>query len=101
MLNILLYFFLLNNTAFHTAHNSYTCQVKGVVVAENKQPVANAYLYIVKGEEEALTNAKGEFTITSNEKMPISLTIVHKDFKTATWKVNNTAQPLTITVQHK
>lgn len=82
--------------------NKFTAQVKGTVIAaDTRAPVANAYLYIVKGEEEALTNSKGEFTLTTAEHMPVSITVIHKDYRKTTVTVNDPGKPLTIAVQRK
>jgi hypothetical protein len=79
-----------------------TQQIKGTVIsADTKQPVTNAYLYIIKGEEEALTNAKGEFIITTSEKTPVVLTVIHKDFKELKVKMNTGAQTVKIILERK
>lgn len=50
--------------------------IEGKVVAEaTGQPVANAHVYIVEGEEEAVTGSKGEFRIQSWQKTPLTLTV--------------------------
>lgn len=50
--------------------------IEGRVITEtNGQPVANAHVYIIDGEEEALTNSNGEFSIESWQKAPITLTV--------------------------
>lgn len=101
MFNILLSAFLLINPLNKYAA-TFTHQIKGTVIsADTKQPVANAYVYIVKGEEEALTNSKGEFSITTAEQIPFALTIIHKDFKEQKFKINNSSQPVKISLDRK
>lgn len=49
--------------------------IAGTVMTEKNEPVYNAHVYVVDGEEEALTNNKGEFSIRSWQKAPLKLTI--------------------------
>lgn len=50
--------------------------VEGKVIAESTgKPVQNAHVYILDGEEEALTNSDGEFRIQSWQKTPFKLTV--------------------------
>jgi acyl-coenzyme A synthetase/AMP-(fatty) acid ligase len=49
--------------------------IEGKVVAESTgQPVNGVHVFIVDGEEEALTNNKGEFRIRSWQKSPFRIT---------------------------
>lgn len=102
MFNILLQIVFLISTFFTAPVKADTYQIRGIVLtADKKEPVANAYLYIVKGEEEALSNSKGEFTIITAEHLPFSLTVFHKDYKQAKIKVVDPSKMLTILMQHK
>lgn len=50
--------------------------IEGKVIAEvTGKPVDQAHVYILDGEEEALTNSKGEFRIESWQKTPLKLTV--------------------------
>lgn len=50
--------------------------ITGKVIADaTGQPVTNAHVYIVEGEEETLTDHNGEFRIESWQKAPLSLTV--------------------------
>jgi hypothetical protein len=50
--------------------------IEGKVVAESTgQPVSNAHVFILDGEEEALTNIKGEFRIKTWQSAPFKLTV--------------------------
>jgi hypothetical protein len=50
--------------------------IQGKVIAEGtNQPVINAHVYVLDGEEETLTDSKGEFTVKSWQKTPIKLTV--------------------------
>jgi hypothetical protein len=56
--------------------------IEGTVVSEKTgKPVSNAHVYIVHGEEETLTNSKGEFRIESWKKLPVILTVDHKEYE--------------------
>jgi len=50
--------------------------IKGVVLdTTTNKPVANAYVYIVKGEEESLTDKNGAFSIETWQHLPLLLTV--------------------------
>lgn len=50
--------------------------IEGKVIADaTGQPVINAHVYIVDGEEEALTGHNGEFRIESWQKAPLTVTV--------------------------
>lgn len=56
--------------------------VEGVVLStSNGKPVMNVHVYIVHGEEEALTNSKGQFRIETSKKFPLTLYAEHKDYR--------------------
>lgn len=66
----------------HKPNTSGNAVVSGVVLADNTgKPLSNAHVYIVHGEEEALTNSKGEFSIETAKKFPVTLTAEHQGFK--------------------
>src|SRR5689334_16736972 len=48
--------------------------IEGRVVSDAGQPVQQAHVFIVDGEEEALTNSNGEFKIRSWQKSPFRVT---------------------------
>lgn len=50
--------------------------VQGKVVSEETgKAIGNIHVYILEGEEEALTNSAGEFKIQSWQKTPFRLTV--------------------------
>ena len=56
--------------------------VKGKVVeAVTNKPVTDAYIYIAKGEEEAISLNDGSFVLKTWQDLPVACTIEHKDFK--------------------
>jgi hypothetical protein len=67
-------------------------ELKGTVLsAETGRPVANAYVYTVEGEEEGLTNKNGHFKFTTWKKLPVSVTVVHKDYLKQVIRVTSAA----------
>jgi hypothetical protein len=54
--------------------------IEGTVISEKThKPVSNAHVYIVHGEEEALTNSKGQFRIETIQKFPLVITVDQQD----------------------
>lgn len=67
--------------------------VEGIVInLVSRQPVINAYLYIIKGEEEAITNIQGRFKIESWQKIPFTLTVEHKGYEIFRVLINDTTK---------
>jgi hypothetical protein len=66
-------------------------EVKGVVVSgPDKKPVAKAYVVVVPGEEEALTDANGNFTLRTWQSLPVTLTVQHTNYQTRKVQVSDT-----------
>ena len=58
--------------------------IKGKVVdVKSQQPVEVAYIYIVSGEEEALSSKEGLFEITTWQAFPLSIKINHDQYRSA------------------
>ena len=56
----------------------YTLQ--GIVASkENGKALSDIYLYTVKGEEEAITNQKGEFRFVTWKQLPVTIHVHSKD----------------------
>jgi len=67
-------------------------KVRGSVASkETGKPLANIYLYTVKGEEEAITNQKGEFSLVSWQKLPVTL-YIHKEDENVRVLISNPSQ---------
>jgi len=76
--------------------------VRGTIVSEDTDaPVANAHVYIVQGEEESLSNSRGEFRIESWQKAPYRLTIDQPDHQRLTVSVTDPGRKLVIRIKHK
>jgi hypothetical protein len=52
-----------------------------VIHSLNGRQVENAYIYIVSGEEEALTGKDGIFTISTWQQLPVTLVIEHPKYR--------------------
>ena len=74
----------------------------GVIVsAETGLPVNNVYVYVVSGEEEALTNKKGEFKFTSWQPLPISLKIKHPEFEETKLLITDASKTIQVKLKKK
>jgi protocatechuate 3,4-dioxygenase beta subunit len=92
-----LFFILFGYSA--SLHNDVQV-VEGTVVGDKGgKPVANAHVYIIDGEEEALTNARGEFSIRTAQKFPLRVTAEHKDHQKASVVISNAGQKQVIRLQ--
>jgi hypothetical protein len=69
-------FIIINCQPAKTIKSNYDLQGT-VIFKESGKPFAQAYVYTVEGEEETLTNDKGEFKFTSWQKLPVTL---HVDY---------------------
>jgi hypothetical protein len=77
---LLLLIQLLSSGQIRPAHE--VNEISGVIISEDtKKPVDKAYVYIVKGEEEATSSADGTFRFTTWQDKPAQVYIYHKNFK--------------------
>jgi hypothetical protein len=65
----------------HKADTPGPVKLQGVVMGKDNRPVSNAYLFIIKGEEETITGSNGQFALTTWQKFPVSLSVEHPDYK--------------------
>jgi protocatechuate 3,4-dioxygenase beta subunit len=76
--------------------------IQGTVLTEGSlKPVADAFVYTVSGEEEALTDKNGKFKLTTWQSMPVAITVEHRDFKTACIKVTTLPANQSISLKRK
>ncbi|WP_207510758.1 hypothetical protein [Longitalea luteola] len=54
--------------------------------------IENAYIYIISGEEEALSNNKGAFTISTWQELPVILSIEHPVYNKKKIRVTDASQ---------
>lgn len=93
---------LLVLTGYTPAITLQTKVVEGTVISErNHKPVANAHVYIVHGEEEALTNAKGEFSIETVQKFPLILTVDQQQHEKTRITISAPDKKIIITIKLK
>ena len=79
-LGLLLASMLPHDQQKHTPRSSV--KIEGVVVSDdNKRPVSQAYLFVVKGEEETISGSNGKFTLTTWQSFPVSLTVEHPSYR--------------------
>jgi hypothetical protein len=72
-------------------------EVSGIIICEEtKLPVEKAYLYVVKGEEEATTDANGTFRFTTWQDKPVKVFVSHKNFKSRVITLNGVYRNLRI-----
>jgi hypothetical protein len=77
-------------------------EIKGVVVsAETGKPLPGIYLFVTEGEEEALTNAKGEFIIKTWKPLPLVLTSQNIDYHNVKVKVTQTSGMIAVKLRKK
>lgn len=96
-LNLLIPFMIFSYSDFVRATPLH---LQGTVIdAQTGRPVEKAHLYIVKGSEEILSNQKGEFKLATWQKLPLTLTVEHSDYKTERVTINDQTEKLTIRIR--
>lgn len=63
--------------------------------------IQNAYIYIISGEEEALTNNKGAFTISTWQELPVTLIIERPTYKQKKIRITNVSEHQVIKLEPK
>ncbi len=71
--------------------------IKGIVVNAAHLPVANVLVYTIEGEEEALTNEKGQFRFETRKSFPVE--VIAQELSGKRKKVKTTAQTGTLTIE--
>lgn len=75
----------------------YNHTLNGIVIDKTSgKPLPDIYVYTVKGEEEALTNAKGEFKIVTWQKLPLTLHVRDLQKEYLQVKVTNPSERIVI-----
>ena len=76
--------------------------VKGVVLSEkNGKPLPRVLVYITQGEEEALTNERGEFVVETARKTPFTITAEHWEYNKRTLSITDAGKRVTIRLAPK
>ncbi len=77
-------------------------QLRGIVKdAATNRPLQNIYLYIIEGEEEALTNSKGEFSISTRKQLPVTLTVQDINYEKQKLTLRSANEPVVILLRKK
>jgi hypothetical protein len=77
-------------------------EIKGVVTnAETGKPIAGIYLFVTEGEEEALTDAKGEFRIKTWKAFPLVLTSQNQEYHNVRLKLTQAGAPVNVKLKKK
>ncbi len=81
---------------------SIQIKIEGVVIAEKTgKPVSNALVYAIEGEEEALTNSKGEFRLFTSRKTPLLLTVERWEYEKKKLTITDAGQKVSIKLKIK
>ena len=66
--------------------------ISGIVIdSQTHRPVKDAYVYVVRGEEEGLTNDSGRFSFTVTATDDMKLKVQHPRYKTSQISVDKLA----------
>ncbi len=77
-------------------------EISGTVINEGtRQPVDKAYIYTVKGEEEAISDGSGNFHFTTWKEKPVRIYISHVGFKSKVVDVNEGFKNIKIILAQK
>jgi hypothetical protein len=69
----------------------------GIVTSkENGKALGDIYLYTVKGEEEAITNQKGEFRFVTWKKLPVTIHVHYRQEEDVRVVITNPAEVIKI-----
>jgi hypothetical protein len=67
--------------------------LQGIVTSkQNGKALGDIYLYTIKGEEEAITNQKGEFRFATWKKLPIIIHVHYKEHEEVRVVVTNPSE---------
>lgn len=80
--------------------NRDAIEVSGIVVnSVTKEPVGNVYIHAVKGEEESLSNGKGNFKLLCWKTPPVSVVFEKGGYKPQKILVNNDRRNLKVVLE--
>jgi len=72
-----------------------------VLYQKDRKPLENTYVYIVAGEEEAVTDKKGKFLITTWQSFPLTIVVEHQHCKRIALKIDKPGSDLSIILNKK
>jgi hypothetical protein len=74
--------------------------IAGTVLQQKDQkPLENTYLYIIPGEEEAVTEKKGKFLITTWQSFPVTIVVEHHQYKKKQLRIHKPSNDLIIVLE--
>lgn len=89
-------------TPQHAQKRTTPVEIKGVVTnAETGKPIPGVYLFVTEGEEEALTDSKGGFTIKTWKPLPLLLTSQAQDYHNVRLKVVQASGMINVKLKRK
>lgn len=77
-------------------------EISGQIIHnETGQRIENAYIYIVSGEEEGLSDKNGRFTITTWQQLPVTIVIEHPNFRKKKVRTTDASEKQVIKLEPK
>lgn len=96
-LTLFTFFFMIFSSA--EIVNFLPAVIKGQVIdSQTGKPVQAAHVFIVRGEEEVFSSAKGDFHFKTWNVFPLTVTVEHKLYKTVKLQITSETDPLTVTL---
>lgn len=85
-------------SSFHSnADSAAVVVLQGKVVdARNDKPIAKVHVYVVRGEEEALTDNNGRFRVQSWQSLPLKVSATAQGFQAVSLAVKEPGKELVI-----
>ena len=68
---------------------------------ETAAPILGAHVYVVKGEEEAITGSDGSYRITSWQQLPFTLTIEHNNYQIGSIRITESGKKQLVKLKPK
>lgn len=75
--------------------------ISGTVLQKNLKPVEKCYLYIISGEEEAISDKDGKFTISTWQPFPVTIKAEHIQYKKQNIKMDKPARDIIVKLEPK
>ncbi|TWI79144.1 carboxypeptidase family protein [Lacibacter cauensis] len=96
-LTLFTFFFMIFSSA--EIVNFLPAVVKGQVIdSETGKPVRGAHVFIIRGEEEVFSSAKGDFYFKTWNLFPLTVTVEHKLYKPVKVRVASETDLLKVTL---
>ncbi len=101
--SLLFYGLLIAIAGFSQVKTHSPVVIEGKVVSESTgKPVPHAHVYVLGGEEETLTNDKGEFRLQSWQAAPLKLTVdSYNNYRKESIVVTDPSQKQVIRLKNK